>query len=344
MKFFLSVALLASTLLSNVNADIWRPTPGLTWDYLLGGNEALIKGSKKDVVNFDLEKAEKIVPILHAKGQKAVCYFSGGRMQSSRKIDYNDFVKAGVAYKGTNYIDIRKKSQLQPLLRRRMERALHYGCDAVEVDNLGVFQYVDEIKQEDTVTFAKWVAETAHDVGISIGLKNVALFVKDLEPYFDFAIVESCAESVNVCNYYTEFTKNNKAVFIVHYGNRGWELSGSKLKTLIKEQGGRGYTCVWNVNQDLQDYSVNYDCDTGATINRGIKTVTSTKKNKTTTTTTTKRKTTTTKQSTPSSSTGGSTGRCGGNYGSCASGLCCSQYGWCGTTDEHCGTGCQASF
>ncbi|KAJ3054377.1 hypothetical protein HK097_001986 [Rhizophlyctis rosea] len=37
----------------------------------------------------------------------------------------------------------------------------------------------------------------------------------------------------------------------------------------------------------------------------------------------------------------GSTDRCGPNNGNakCASGLCCSQYGWCGNTSEHCAVG-----
>ncbi|KAK4647827.1 uncharacterized protein QC761_104780 [Podospora bellae-mahoneyi] len=35
---------------------------------------------------------------------------------------------------------------------------------------------------------------------------------------------------------------------------------------------------------------------------------------------------------------------CGAGIGNCPSGQCCSQYGWCGVTSEHCGTGCQSGF
>lgn len=39
------------------------------------------------------------------------------------------------------------------------------------------------------------------------------------------------------------------------------------------------------------------------------------------------------------------TGQCGGSSGyGCASGFCCSQYGYCGTDDSYCGTGCQSQF
>ncbi|WVZ23099.1 hypothetical protein V8G54_001643 [Vigna mungo] len=36
--------------------------------------------------------------------------------------------------------------------------------------------------------------------------------------------------------------------------------------------------------------------------------------------------------------------RCGSQGGGalCANGLCCSQHGWCGSTNEYCGTGCQS--
>lgn len=35
---------------------------------------------------------------------------------------------------------------------------------------------------------------------------------------------------------------------------------------------------------------------------------------------------------------------CGAGVGSCGSGACCSQYGWCGTTTDYCATGCQAQY
>ncbi|KAH9203658.1 hypothetical protein DL95DRAFT_321005, partial [Leptodontidium sp. 2 PMI_412] len=35
----------------------------------------------------------------------------------------------------------------------------------------------------------------------------------------------------------------------------------------------------------------------------------------------------------------------GNNHGYiCKTGQCCSKYGWCGTTIDYCGTGCQLAF
>ncbi|KAK9746447.1 hypothetical protein K7432_018195, partial [Basidiobolus ranarum] len=36
--------------------------------------------------------------------------------------------------------------------------------------------------------------------------------------------------------------------------------------------------------------------------------------------------------------------QCGAKYGSCAAGLCCSQWGYCGYTSDHCGTKCQRNY
>jgi hypothetical protein len=47
----------------------------------------------------------------------------------------------------------------------------------------------------------------------------------------------------------------------------------------------------------------------------------------------------------PSSSTMSPDGSCGGsNLYTCQIGSCCSQYNFCGSTDEFCGTGCQSAF
>ncbi|OUM56466.1 carbohydrate-binding module family 18 protein [Piromyces sp. E2] len=36
--------------------------------------------------------------------------------------------------------------------------------------------------------------------------------------------------------------------------------------------------------------------------------------------------------------------RCGPKFGKCDKGYCCSQYNWCGTSNDHCGKGCQSEF
>jgi len=336
MKFVLPTSLIAITLLASGVKARWKATPGLTWDYLLGASHSVIEASDRDVVSIDLEEAKKYAPYFHERGQRVVCYFSGGTTEN--RDDKEDYEKAGIILKGgngdgwgNNWLDVRNKEKLQPLIRKRFKKAVSYGCDGVEVDCLGIYNYRSEYTKEDSYNFAKWVAETGHEENISVGLKNLASLSPRLEPYFDFAIVESCATSTNGCDYYKAFTSNNKAVFIVHYGNLGYKLSGSILQTLIKEQGGRGFTCVICDHQYLQHNAVNYNCDTGEVIYG--------KQSKSTVKTTTTSVSTATKAPVSKNS-----GKCGPGVGSCSAGYCCSKYGYCGTSESYCGSGCQSSY
>jgi len=79
------------------------------------------------------------------------------------------------------------------------------------------------------------------------------------------------------------------------------------------------------------------------------KTVTTTAAKKSTTTI--KKSTTTTKKSTATNNNKvdytkviSTDGMCGDGHGRCKSGLCCSQYGYCGTSEKHCKTKCQPKY
>ncbi|ORX49216.1 hypothetical protein BCR36DRAFT_353571 [Piromyces finnis] len=357
MKFFSSASLLSLALLASSVTARWKATPGLTWDYLLGASYQVIEESDKDVVTINVSLAEKYASYFHNKGQRVVCYFSGGTTEN--RDDKEDYEKAGLVLKGgnddgwgNNWLDVKNKAKLQPLIRRRLQKAYNSGCDAVEVDCLDIYHYRPEYTKEDTFVFAKWVAETAHEENISIGLKNLSSLVPRLEPYYDFAIVESCSAYTNECNYFKQFTDNNKAVFVVHYGNLGYKLSGSILNQLIREQSGKRFSCVISDHQYLRNHCTNYNCDTGAVIVGRSKSTTTTKKTTTTTkktTTTTKKTTTTTKKTTTttkkatSTSAPNTSGKCGPGIGSCVTG-CCSKYGYCGTNSDYCGAGCQIGY
>jgi len=53
---------------------------------------------------------------------------------------------------------------------------------------------------------------------------------------------------------------------------------------------------------------------------------------------------TTTKPTTKSSLPTSTNGKCGPSDGKCPADKCCSKYGYCGKTDDHCGKGCQSEF
>jgi hypothetical protein len=257
MKFYLPIILIATVLFATNVEAIWEPAPGLTWDYLLGAEKNVIKASDKNIVTIDLIEAEEFVPYFHNRGQRVICYFSTNIYYSA---DYKKAKGGSNSSVDQAFEKSKEKLKSETLIKSRMKKAMKYKCDAIEVD---CFKNVEKESYE----FAKWVAKTAHSIGISVGIKDVAKNSIKLEPYFDFVVVENCAD-FNECYHYTCFTRHDKAVFVVHYGNRGYSLSGSSLSKLIKEQKGRNFTCVLCPNQFLNNNCVNYDCNTGAVIGK----------------------------------------------------------------------------
>jgi len=305
----------------------WSATPGSTWAYLINSKDDVILNRSEQVITIDLNKSPELIEKLHKQGKKVICYFSGGTIENHRD-DKDDYFavdglvvdKEGRTKFDELWLDYRRE-EIKPLIKRRMQRALNNKCDGIEVDCLGAYnhkivteRWENPLTKEDAYNFAKMLSKMAHEVGISIGLKNVA----DLAPYlvndFDFAVVESCSMSKKICAKYENFPKSGKAVFTIHYGNYG---SFSEQKsTMISELKGFGYTCTFNENDNLKTPGYNFNCDNGSTSNlkgvipsveRGIvvgtptfskKATTTTKKATTTKKTTTKRTTTTTRRTT----------------------------------------------
>jgi len=149
-----------------------------------------------------------------------------------------------------------------------MKKAVEKKCDGIEVDNLDGYSVNKnhwDLKESDVVTFAKWLAETAHELGISIGLKNVPGLIGKLESYFDFAINESCIEH-NECGLYKPFLDNNKAVFGITYGD-----FNSKLDSLCKNLNGLNISMIVKKSQNLRQdgYTFNGKTNCGSSFSTG---------------------------------------------------------------------------
>ncbi|ORX86135.1 hypothetical protein BCR32DRAFT_181974, partial [Anaeromyces robustus] len=205
----------------------WKPQPGLTWNYVLGAKVDITK-EKAQVLDIDYETHPDTIRKYHSYGKRVVCYFSGGTIESFRG-DYKNYVAvSGLVrnvyddWSNERWLDFRKEG-IKPLIVKRMRKAISNGCDALEVDNLDGYQ-MDEVQswskpltKEDTITFARWLGYAAHELGISIGLKNVPAILDSVGSYFDFAINESCARYKNECAMYRNFIKSGKAVFGITY-------------------------------------------------------------------------------------------------------------------------------
>jgi hypothetical protein len=86
--------------------------------------------------------------------------------------------------------------------------------------------YTNDTGWQGTITYAhqlaynKAIANQAHALGLSVGLKNDLEQIKDLADLYDFGINESCMD-FNECDYLKGFTiDKNKAVFAIDYNGK----------------------------------------------------------------------------------------------------------------------------
>jgi hypothetical protein len=115
------------------------------------------------------------------------------------------------------WLDIRVPA-LRPIMENRMKLAVAKGCDGVEPDN--VDGYVNDtgfpLTAADQLVYNRWLADTAHALGLSVGLKNDVDQIVELVDHFDWALNEQCYQ-YNECNTLLPFVQAGKAVFGVEY-------------------------------------------------------------------------------------------------------------------------------
>ncbi len=102
--------------------------------------------------------------------------------------------------------------------RRASGPARQKGFDAIEPDNIDGYSNNSgfPLTGADQLAYNRALAQWAHGLGLSIGLKNDGDQAGALEPSFDWALDEECY-TYNECGYLTTFTSANKAVWIAEY-------------------------------------------------------------------------------------------------------------------------------
>ena len=105
-------------------------------------------------------------------------------------------------------------------MKERFEECKRKGFDGVEPDNIDSYDTSEEtgfnITQEDQINYDEWLAETAHNFGLSIGLKNDPGNAEDLVDTFDWALTEDCFAQ-DWCKNMKPFIEEGKAVFAAEY-------------------------------------------------------------------------------------------------------------------------------
>lgn len=210
----------------------WQPAPGLTWQWHI--SEPPVDTSvDAEVYDIDLvDNDANVVAELHAQGRKVICYMSVGSWEDWRP-DKDAFPsevlgKDYEGWPGERWLDIRKIDLLAPIMRARLDQCKAKGFDAVEPDNMQIYDNDTgfPITYQDQLNYAKWLADESHKRGLAIGVKNAPDQVKDLLPYFDFAITEDCFAQ-EWCEEMLPFIQAGKPVFAAEYEDTGVDFSAA---------------------------------------------------------------------------------------------------------------------
>jgi len=212
---------IGKTIETRTKNSLYKPVPATSWQWQLSGSI----NTEYDVEVYDIDLVEapqSVIDELHEKGIKVVCYFSAGSWEEFRD-DTTDFPKdvLGSALEGwpdERWLDISNYRVFSGIMEARMDLAVKKSCDGIEPDN--VDGYLNEngfdLSYEEQLEYNKWLAEEAHERGLSIGLKNDLEQINDLVDYFDFAVNEQCFE-YDECDMLLPFISQEKAVFGVEY-------------------------------------------------------------------------------------------------------------------------------
>ena len=198
------------------------PFPGTSWQIQLQGTlDTSLNVQMYDIDLFDTPTS--VISNLKSRNIAVVCYFSAGSFEDWRSDAAQ--IPASVrgasnGWPGEQWLDIRAIDALAPVMSERLDLAVAKGCDGVDPDNVDGFTNSTgfPLTAQHQLDYNKWLATEAHARGLSIGLKNDLLQVEELEPYFDFAINESCLQ-YNECNYLLPFVNAGKAVFGIEYND-----------------------------------------------------------------------------------------------------------------------------
>jgi len=212
------------------STEVRRPPVGATWQWQLTGTvDTSVDAEVFDIDLFDNDAA--VVDELHAKGAYVICYLSVGSYEDWRP-DAGDFPEEVLGndyegWAGEKWLDIRRIDLLGPIMRARLDLCREKGFDGIEPDNMEIYSNDTgfNLTKKNEADYARWLAKEAHARGLSIGMKNTSEQVAALEPVFDWALTEDCADQ-GWCDEMAPFVDHGKPVFVCEYTDTGATLGG----------------------------------------------------------------------------------------------------------------------
>jgi hypothetical protein len=169
---------------------------------------------------FDTDSAE--VTQLHAAGRIVIGYVSVGTLESWRS-DASKFPKAGVGKAHDNYpneawLDVRN-AEVRDLMRARLQRAVDRKFDGVFASTFGAYRQTSgfPLTRADELDYHTFLTDTAHALGLTIGLSGDFELSDVLANDYDWAIANNCFAR-DTCGELAPLTARGLPVFDLETG------------------------------------------------------------------------------------------------------------------------------
>jgi hypothetical protein len=213
------------------------PPTDVDWQYQLRSAPDPARPFELWIVDmFDTDP--EVVSDLHATGGHVACYISAGSWEDWRPdaADFPDHVlgRELEGWPGERWLDVRALDDLAPIMGARLDACAAKGFDAVDFDNVNGYSNRTgfALTADDQLAYNRWLANAAHERGLSVGLKNDGEQTAELVSYFDFAVVEQCFQ-YRECGLYRPFVDAGKAVLEVEYELSRNEFCGRAARLSI---------------------------------------------------------------------------------------------------------------
>ncbi len=163
---------------------------------------------------------------LNARGVYTICYVSVGTLEDYRE-DRRAFPASVIGrtygeWPDERFLDVRQLDVLLPLMRARFQRCKDMGFQAIEPDNMDVYDNESgfRISRRDGIAYIKALSDMAHGMGLEIGQKNVPEITRQLIGSMDFVITEDCF-SDGWCEDVSAYIRAGKPVLAAEYTDTG---------------------------------------------------------------------------------------------------------------------------
>ncbi|HEX2912760.1 MAG TPA: endo alpha-1,4 polygalactosaminidase [Chloroflexia bacterium] len=212
-------------------APWWQPITDkpIHWHWQLSDDFVYPRDVLPNVTVYDIDgehTSAETVTKLHALGPniKVICYIDAGVYEDYRS-DASRFPKsvigkADTGWNGSYWLDIRQIDVILPIMRDRMQHwCKDKGFDAVEPDETEVWSNNSgfPITKAQNNLYNQKIAEMAHSMGLSVGLKGNTSEAPELWQYFDWSLNEQCWHFKECDKLKSSFLDHGKAVFNIEY-------------------------------------------------------------------------------------------------------------------------------